>query len=110
MSEESKNSSANPIKTVITIVCCIAVLIVVWNTKKEIDLIRNPQERYDIRITNANVEYASEASVTFRPVCPECDHIHSMYSENISAGEDYSGSISCEHCGEYFVVTIKKGK
>ena len=110
MNSENKETTSHSTKPIVSIIYGIFLLFILCYVMNTLFEIKNPEVRYDISITNGNVEYASEASVTFRPVCPKCDHIHSMYSKNISAGEEQSGSVICENCNHIFIVTVKKGK
>ena len=109
MSSENKDTASHSFKPIISIIYGIFLLFFLCYALNTLFAINNPEAKYDISITNGKVEYASEASVTFRPVCPKCDHIHSMYSKNISAGEEQSGSVICENCNDIFNVTVKKG-
>ena len=57
---------------------------------------------------NIKVISATEATVTFYPVCPDCDHVSSPCSTNLSKGESHSTIHVCEKCGSVYDITIKR--
>lgn len=58
--------------------------------------------------TNAKINYTGEASVSFYPVCPKCDHVSPLCSVNISDGEYEEGSYVCEKCVEVYTILIDR--
>lgn len=64
-------------------------------------------DKHDATGRNINIYSNTDSAVYFKPVCPECDHIGSMYSVNLSAGEDHSTVHVCERCFEVFALYIK---
>ena len=58
--------------------------------------------------TNAKINYTGTASVSFYPVCPNCDHISPLRSVNISDGEYEEGAHACEKCYEVYIVRIDR--
>lgn len=57
---------------------------------------------------NAKIDYTGTASVSFYPVCPECNHISTRCSVNISDGEYETGAYACEKCYEVYEITIDR--
>lgn len=58
--------------------------------------------------TNAKINYTGPASVSFYPVCPECDHVSPYSSVNISDGEHGEYIYTCENCWEVYEITIDR--
>lgn len=57
---------------------------------------------------NAQIDYTGTASVSFYPVCPECDHVSPECSVNISDGEYEEGSYMCEKRYAVYTITIDR--
>lgn len=57
---------------------------------------------------NAKVDYTGEASVSFYPVCPECNHVSPRCYVNISDGEYVEDTYICEKCYEVYEITIDR--
>ena len=57
---------------------------------------------------NAKIQYTGTASVSFYPVCPECNHVSPLCSVNISDGEYDEGSYMCEECYEVYIIQIDR--
>lgn len=57
---------------------------------------------------NAKIQYTGTASVSFYPVCPECNHVSPLRSVNISDGEYDEGSYMCEECYEVYIIQIDR--
>ena len=57
---------------------------------------------------NAKINYTGTASVSFYPVCPNCNHVSPLRTANISDGEFEEGSHMCEECYEVYIISIDR--
>lgn len=57
---------------------------------------------------NAKINYTGTATVSFYPVCPECDHISPLLTVNVSDGEYKEGTYVCENCYEVYEILIDR--
>ena len=58
--------------------------------------------------TNAKIDYTGEASVSFYPVCPECNHVSPISYVNLSDGEHDDFTYMCEKCYEVYTIKIDR--
>ena len=58
--------------------------------------------------TNAKINYTGTATVSFYPVCPECEHISPLLTVNVSDGEYKEGNYVCETCYEVYEILIDR--
>ena len=57
---------------------------------------------------NARIDYTGEATVSFYPVCPDCDHVSPISYINISDGEHGKITHMCEKCYEIYTIIIDR--
>lgn len=57
---------------------------------------------------NVKVDYTGTATVSFYPVCPQCDHVSPRCTANISDGEHAQRTYICEKCNEVYMISIDR--
>jgi len=57
---------------------------------------------------NATITNTTDNTVYFKPICPECGHIGYSKSINLCEGENYNTRYQCEHCFNFYDLSISR--
>ena len=61
-----------------------------------------------VRGENATITTTTDNTVYFKPNCPECGHIGYSKSINLCEGENYNTRYQCEHCFEFYDLSLNR--
>lgn len=85
---------------ILAAIVIVVLLIVGYNAFKD----------QGVSTLNANFYSATDSTVYFKPVCPDCNHIGDTYGVNLSPGEEYRTVEICERCYALFDLEVKRSE